>query len=204
MNRNHSNHMKSRRWNLTPSLWNGYLPHTGSCWTSTGCVLCLLSLVSPTVLFLPETMQVDIKISSVSDLCIAQILVSLKTYAALRGLVWGSSHNNLRISRLLKCLSEFGLEHLNAGFLLHILNEQSEFNELNSSGIRGSMDRWWANCLRNDEEREWVGGIIKKVRTGSNEYVFTREMYERALARRTRTGSLREDDTIALSDPVQN
>ncbi|KAJ3509122.1 hypothetical protein NLJ89_g5384 [Agrocybe chaxingu] len=35
-----------------------------------------------------------------------------------------ASHNNLRISRILKCLSEMGLERLNAGFLLHVLTEQ--------------------------------------------------------------------------------
>ncbi|OBZ68903.1 Opioid growth factor receptor-like protein 1 [Grifola frondosa] len=101
-----------------------------------------------------------------------------------------SSHNYLRISRILKSLSELGLERLNAGFLLHVLNEQSENHELNTPGIRSSMDRWWANCLRNEQEREWIGGIIRKVRTNS-EYVFTRKMYEEALERRKKTGSLR-------------
>ncbi|KAJ8080452.1 hypothetical protein PM082_017285 [Marasmius tenuissimus] len=67
-----------------------------------------------------------------------------------------ASHNNLRISRILKCLSELGLEHLNAGFLLHVLNEQSEYQILDTGGIRTSMDRWWANCIRNDAERRWI------------------------------------------------
>lgn len=93
----------------------------------------------------------------------------------------------------MKCLSELGLERLNAGFLLHVLQEQSENNELNTQGIRGSMDRWWANCVRNDEERTWIGGAIKKVRAGGDGYVFTREMYKDALDRRAKTGSLRED-----------
>ena len=39
-------------------------------------------------------------------------------------------HNNLRISRIFKCLSELGLERLNAGFILHVLNEQSEHDRL--------------------------------------------------------------------------
>ncbi|KAK7056921.1 hypothetical protein VNI00_002639 [Paramarasmius palmivorus] len=99
-----------------------------------------------------------------------------------------SSHNNLRISRILKCLSELGLEHLNAGFLLHVLNEQSEFQKLSSSGIRSSMDRWWANCIRNDAEREWIGTEIAKVRAGDG-YVFTREAYEQALEGRRQNGS---------------
>ncbi|KAF8169261.1 opioid growth factor receptor conserved domain-containing protein [Pholiota molesta] len=86
-----------------------------------------------------------------------------------------SSHNNLRISRILKCLSELGLERLNAGFLLHVLNEQSEANELNSWGIRSSMDRWWSNCMRNEEERSWVGNLIRKVRLAEDGFVFTRK-----------------------------
>ncbi|KAJ3485255.1 hypothetical protein NLI96_g5092 [Meripilus lineatus] len=84
-----------------------------------------------------------------------------------------SSHNYLRISRILKCLSELGLEHLNAGFLLHVLNEQSEHGELNTSGLKSSMDRWWAHCIRNEEEREWLGGTIKKVRADTN-FIFSR------------------------------
>jgi len=92
-----------------------------------------------------------------------------------------SSHNNLRISRILKCLSEFGLQHLNVGLLLHILCEQSESDRLNSSGIRGSMDRWWANCIKNNVEREKVGDLIRRVRSGANGYIFTRRKYENAL-----------------------
>jgi len=104
-----------------------------------------------------------------------------------------SSHNYLRISRILKCLSEFGLERLNAGFLLHVLSEQSEAKELNTPGLRSSMDRWWANCIRNSEEREWIGGIIKSVRQEEG-YVFKRDMYAAALEQRLRTGSFRSDE----------
>ncbi|RDB17997.1 Opioid growth factor receptor-like protein 1 [Hypsizygus marmoreus] len=96
-----------------------------------------------------------------------------------------SSHNNLRISRILKCLSELGLEHLNVGFLLHVLSEQSESNELNSSGIRSSMDRWWANCIRDEHTRDWVRGVIEKVRLGSEGFVFTRELYRNAMEKKT-------------------
>ncbi|KAJ7211991.1 opioid growth factor receptor conserved region-domain-containing protein [Mycena pura] len=104
-----------------------------------------------------------------------------------------SSHNYLRISRILKCLSEFGFERLNAGFLLHVLCEQSEAHELNAPRLRASMDRWWANCIRNEEEREWVGGIITKVRLDEG-YVFTREMYAAALEQRRSTGSFRNEN----------
>jgi len=107
----------------------------------------------------------------------------------------GSTHNNLRISRILKCLSELGLERLNAGFLLHVLNEQSESNELNTPAIRSSMDKWWANCLRNEEERTWIGLTIRRVRSGDG-YVFTRDMYENALKRRHDTGSFKGEDAL--------
>lgn len=84
----------------------------------------------------------------------------------------------------MKCLSEMGLERLNAGFLLHVLNEQSEHAELLSNMLVGSMDRWWANCLRNEDERKWIGDLISKVRSASGDWKFTREMYEGALKSR--------------------
>ncbi|KAG9315819.1 opioid growth factor receptor conserved region-domain-containing protein [Chiua virens] len=99
----------------------------------------------------------------------------------------GNTHNNLRITRILKSLSELGMEHLNAGFLLHVLNEQSEHGMLNSASIRASMDRWWANCMRDDHERDWVGNAIAKVRSGG---LFTREMYEIAMGIRHSTRRL--------------
>ncbi|KAM6494234.1 Opioid growth factor receptor (OGFr) conserved region domain containing protein [Amanita muscaria] len=98
-----------------------------------------------------------------------------------------SPHNYLRISRILKCLAELGLEWLNAGFLLHVLSEQSESNELNTAGIIHSMDHWWSNCIRNAEERAYIGDAIRKVRAGN--LGFTRKMYVRALERRRHSGS---------------
>jgi hypothetical protein len=81
-----------------------------------------------------------------------------------------------------------GLEHLNTGFLLHLLNEQSEHNTLVDAYLLNSMDRWWANCLRNQEERQVIREAITKVRGG--QMTFTREMYETALKRKTETGIL--------------
>lgn len=94
-----------------------------------------------------------------------------------------------------------GLERLNAGFLLHILNEQSEENELNTRGICNSMDTWWANCLRNEEERAWIGELIQRVRSADeNGYVFTREDYEEALQIRAKTGQLGIRDKKQAND----
>lgn len=108
----------------------------------------------------------------------------------------GSLHNNLRISRILKCLSILDLERLNAGFLLFVLAEQSENGELNTLAIRTSMDRWWANCVRNDEERKWIGEMIQDVREGEDG-IWTREKYVEALKRRKETGKL---EGISVAD----
>ncbi|KAF8515691.1 opioid growth factor receptor conserved region-domain-containing protein [Hysterangium stoloniferum] len=97
-----------------------------------------------------------------------------------------SFHNYLRITRILKCLSEFGLERLNAGFLLCILNEQSENNELNGGALKNSMDRWWANCIRDEGDRRFVRKVIGRVRDG--QITWTRANYEEALKSRKELG----------------
>jgi len=110
-----------------------------------------------------------------------------------------STHNNLRITRILKCLSELGLGHLNAGLLLHVLNEQSERQNLVASALLGSMDRWWANCFRDPKERIWIAEQIQKVRRKDG-FVFTRQMYTAALQRRKERGSF-EDATEETAKP---
>ncbi|CAG7846535.1 SubName: Full=Uncharacterized protein {ECO:0000313/EMBL:CCA67834.1} [Serendipita indica DSM 11827] len=107
-----------------------------------------------------------------------------------------SPHNYLRISRILKCLSELGMEHMNAGFLLHVLCEQSDQNKLNAQHLRNSMDRWWINCIRNEHERLFINELVAQVRGGGR--VFNRADYEQLLAQRKETGRLQwpESDTL--------
>ena len=50
------------------------------------------------------------------------------------------------------------------------------------------MDRWWANCIRDESERTFVREQIDKVRR--REEVWTRQMYENALKTRKKAGSL--------------
>jgi hypothetical protein len=52
------------------------------------------------------------------------------------------------------------------------------------------MDRWWANCLRDEHERAWMRDQIALARTG--ERTFTRAMYEQALERRKDSGGFEE------------
>jgi hypothetical protein len=94
-----------------------------------------------------------------------------------------------------------GLEHLNGGFLLHVLNEQSEHDTLAGAYLVGSMDRWWASCLRNQQERQVIREAITKVRSG--QMAFTREMYEAALKQRQETGTL-SIATECLEEPVDD
>jgi hypothetical protein len=84
-------------------------------------------------------------------------------------------------------LSELGLERLNAGFVLFVLKEQSESGMLAASFLVNSMDRWWANCIRNESEREWVNAQIHRVRR--EDYKFTDDIYREALQTRLVTGT---------------
>jgi hypothetical protein len=110
----------------------------------------------------------------------------------------GSFHNYLRISRILKCLSELSLEGLNTGFLLHVLNEQSEHDNLNTPSIRDSMDRWWINCIRDDHDRGWINDLVNKVR--KKEFVFDRRLYELVMEERESSGCLSMPDAELAVD----
>ncbi|CEL62493.1 hypothetical protein RSOLAG1IB_04849 [Rhizoctonia solani AG-1 IB] len=101
-----------------------------------------------------------------------------------------SSHNNLRITRILKCLSILSYPHYAAPFVLHVLNEQSEHGLLKAPAIQNSLDKWWANCNRNDQERETVQDVISRIRDKSNKWVFTRAMYEQMIHSRETQGAL--------------
>lgn len=60
--------------------------------------------------------------------------------------------------------------------------------------LESSMDHWWANCIRDTEEREWIHNLIDKVREDEG-FMFTRQMYEEALERRKQTGSIVEPES---------
>ncbi|CAF1016587.1 unnamed protein product, partial [Didymodactylos carnosus] len=63
-----------------------------------------------------------------------------------------SSHNYLRITRILKCLGEFKYEHLKFGFLECILRESIIENTLNNC-LRSCRD-YWIETLRSKSERQ--------------------------------------------------
>lgn len=63
-----------------------------------------------------------------------------------------SSHNYLRITRMLKSLGEFDLEHLKKPFLEFILSEIFQHNQLTRS--LNSLRNYWIGTIRNDADRQ--------------------------------------------------
>ncbi|KAG5648322.1 hypothetical protein DXG03_004894 [Asterophora parasitica] len=62
------------------------------------------------------------------------------------------------------------------------------------------MDRWWANCLRNDDERELIGDLIGRVRRGDDGYIFTRDAYKEVLSRLGKAPESTQDVTEQPDD----
>jgi len=73
--------------------------------------------------------------------------------ARYKNLDW-SSHNYLRITRILKCLGEMGLEHFKKHWLMFFIQEVYEHKELTNTA--SSLDRYWLGTLRDDKERAEV------------------------------------------------
>jgi len=71
-----------------------------------------------------------------------------------------SSHNYLRITRILKCLGEMNLEHLKKPWVEFFINEVYVNKQL--SNVRGSLRNYWAAVLRNDTERNALNDLIDK------------------------------------------
>ncbi|ORY34317.1 opioid growth factor receptor conserved region-domain-containing protein [Naematelia encephala] len=72
-------------------------------------------------------------------------------------------HNLLRLTRILKHLSEITpLQPHAAVLVLYMTAQHSEgFFDLSSGTMAGdSLERWWGNCFRDEEERKQVRKII--------------------------------------------
>ncbi|GAA5847468.1 hypothetical protein JCM9279_000495 [Rhodotorula babjevae] len=103
-----------------------------------------------------------------------------------------NSHNFLRVTRILKCLGEFGLSQHPPSLLLFILHLQSRSSAplggpfLTSPALVRSFDGYWRHCVRDDADRAFVRQKSDEVREGgewtAEEYVewVTRRAGERA------------------------
>lgn len=70
-----------------------------------------------------------------------------------------SSHNYLRITRILKCLGEFGFENLKWPFIQFMLHEIIIYGTLEN--CFDSCIGFWIMVLRNDNEREQAIELAK-------------------------------------------
>jgi len=71
-----------------------------------------------------------------------------------------SFHNYLRITRVLKCLGEMGLEHLKKPFVEFVLSEIYENGEL--VNCHESCVKYWCEVIRSGEEREAIHNLVAK------------------------------------------
>ena len=72
-----------------------------------------------------------------------------------------SSHNNLRITRILKCLGEFGFEHYKAPLIRRLLYEAIIEKTLNNT--LSSCLNYWIEVVRCDEVREGLQQYAKQL-----------------------------------------
>jgi len=70
-----------------------------------------------------------------------------------------SFHNYLRITRILKCLGEVGLEHYKLPFVQFVLKQIYEAKLL--TNCYESCCKYWAAVLRNDADRDKLEAFIK-------------------------------------------
>lgn len=74
------------------------------------------------------------------------------------------SHNNMRISRMLKCLGDVGLEHYKMAICKFFIdNLFGENAPLAGSSCVKSCKKYWVQTLRNDSERRNLEGLIKRL-----------------------------------------
>jgi hypothetical protein len=70
-----------------------------------------------------------------------------------------NSHNWLRVTRVLKCLGEVGLEHVQLGLCLHLARElcageNDDAILAKSIGLRRAAHTYWFHTLRDSDARE--------------------------------------------------
>ena len=77
-----------------------------------------------------------------------------------------SFHNNLRITRILKCLGEFGYEHFKPTLVRFFAEEIKERGELTSCAE--SLRNYWVPVLRSADERQRILDYLDGVPDGAS------------------------------------
>eukprot|EP00467_Chlorarachnion_reptans_P002640 CAMPEP_0114529604 /NCGR_PEP_ID=MMETSP0109-20121206/24945_1 /TAXON_ID=29199 /ORGANISM="Chlorarachnion reptans, Strain CCCM449" /LENGTH=299 /DNA_ID=CAMNT_0001712061 /DNA_START=57 /DNA_END=956 /DNA_ORIENTATION=+ len=76
------------------------------------------------------------------------------------------AHNWLRITRILKCMGELGLEHYKIKFIRHVLREFWE-NELRQ--CFQSLKNYWIPVIKSKDEREKIYAYFEELRARNEE-----------------------------------
>jgi hypothetical protein len=71
-----------------------------------------------------------------------------------------SFHNYLRITRILKCLGEMGLEQYKLPFVMFVLKEIVENKQL--TNCYESCVKYWAAVLRNEDDRKAIEAYLQQ------------------------------------------
>ena len=72
-----------------------------------------------------------------------------------------SMHNYLRITRILKCLGEFGYERLQAPFVRFVLHEA--FVKQTLDNTKDSCLNYWLEVIKDDKERKQIKKYAKEL-----------------------------------------
>jgi len=75
------------------------------------------------------------------------------------------THNFLRITRILKCLGEFGFEHYKKPFLEHFIKEIWTNKQL--PNCADSCEDYWIGTLKNDADRKELEDKVSTLRGGT-------------------------------------
>ena len=107
--------------------------------------------------------------------------IELVSVPRLKNLI-SSTHNYLRVTRILKSMGEFGYEHLKLGLVLALWRESR--GERGTQYMKRSCDEYWSAVLRDARDREVVA-LVRQGRVSvkqQEEYVdvLTRRADERA------------------------
>lgn len=83
-----------------------------------------------------------------------------------------SYHNYLRITRILKCLGEFGYEHLKANFVRFVLREGVLEGTL--PNLVDSCVKYWIGVIKDDTEREELFDLYEELQTKADTGIYTK------------------------------
>jgi hypothetical protein len=76
-------------------------------------------------------------------------------------IIFRRSHNNLRITRILKCLSDFKLEDLQIKWLEFLIQEV--FVEKKLLDLASSLTRFWIHTIKDNGKRIEIIGYVEQL-----------------------------------------